>query len=769
MAGCCSRHDVARRWRFATVPFVTFPFTPFPGPFVCGATRRGFSRTHMDVLRPEMRQPTMPQKPSRPTISVLIPAYNAERYVLQSVQSVLAQTYEDFELIVVNDASTDRTLEILSSIRDHRLLVLDNPRNLGIVGSLNRAMSEASGRYIARLDADDLCMPTRFARQVAFLDRNPRTMVVCTEQSVLERGQVRFSRQQADPDPKVLQWMLHVSNPIGHPSTMFRAEVVTELGAYLREEFKYAEDFDFLHRVLRLGEIAALPDYLTIYRQHDQNLTRTRRDEVTRRTTAVLRDVYSALLGSDRTAEATLVAEHLMSGIPFADPTALGRLGGFLSQLVTAFTETYRLSEEQRRKVGLYTGKLWWRTVQTSLRDGQFGVSWRQHASYLYSGETRPSMYQMVRSLVAGLVPDMPKRKSAGPKPATPTANCRLEINGTYLEAVPVPVDDPPSLFVVVDTEAEFDWRENFDRSLTSVNSMRQQFRAQDIFDGYGARPIYVVDYAVASQAEGYGPLREIFDRHGCAIGAHLHPWVNPPFEEALSEHNSYGGNLPAGLEERKLRALVAMIQQSFDISPLFFKAGRYGVGRRTIETLARLGIEVDFSILPLADLRGRGGPDFRFAKAKPYRVGPTRILSVPMTRGQFGLVAPLPPGLHGALRSPMATRFHLPGILSRTHLANTVTLTPEGASAQEQIQLLKSMVGRGYRTFTLHYHSPSLAKHTPYVTSEAELKAFLVNLETVCRFFFQTLGGMPGNPADLVPTALRGKIWPQPVMVASS
>jgi hypothetical protein len=703
----------------------------------------------------------------RPAISVLIPAYNAERYVLQSVQSVLAQTYEDYELIVVNDASTDRTLEILSSVRDCRLLVLNNPSNLGIVGSLNRAMSEASGRYIARMDADDLCLPTRFARQVAFLDYNPQTMLVCTEQSVLERGQVRFSRQQADPDPKVLRWMLHVSNPIGHPSTMFRAQVVTELSAYLREEFKYAEDFDFLHRVLRVGEIAALPEYMTIYRQHDQNLTRTRRDEVTRRTTGVLRDVYSRLFGSDRAGEAALVAEHLMSGIPFADPTALDRLGGFLSQLVATFTETYGLNDEQRRKVGLYTGKLWWRTIQTSLRDGQLGMSWRHHASYLYSGETRPSAYQMVRSLIAGLVPDLPRRKITSTKPAA--CERRLEVNGTYLDAIPVRIDDPPSLFVVVDTEAEFDWRENFDRSLTSVNSMRQQFRAQDIFDHYGARPIYVVDYAVASQAEGFGPLREIFGRHACVIGAHLHPWVNPPFEEAVSEHNSYGGNLPAGLEERKLRALVAMIQQSFDVSPLFFKAGRYGVGRRTIETLARLGIEVDFSILPLADLRGRGGPDFRFAKAKPYRVGPSRILSVPMTRGQFGLLAPLPPQLHGALRSPIATRLHLPGILSRTRLANTVTLTPEGVSAQEQIHLLKSMVGRGYRTFTLHYHSPSLAKHTPYVTSEAELKAFLVNLETVCRFFFETLGGMPGHPADLLPPALRDKIWPQPVMVASS
>jgi glycosyltransferase involved in cell wall biosynthesis len=705
----------------------------------------------------------------RPAISVLIPAYNAERYVLQSVQSVLAQTYEDFELIVVNDASTDRTLEVLSAISDKRLRVLNNSSNLGVVGAGNRALNEATGRYIARLDADDLSLPTRFAKQIAFLDQNPRVLVLGTEQSVLERGEIRFSRQPADADPQILKWMLHVSNPIGHPSTMFRAEVIGDLGVYMREEFKFAEDFDFLHRMLRLGEIAVLPEYLTIHRLHDQNMTRTRRDEVTSRTAAVLGDVFSTLFGSDRTEEAVLVAEHLMSGIPFESPAALDRLGRFLTELVTVFTDTYGLDHEQGRKVKGYTGKLWWRMIQTSLRRGQLHAPLRHHSSFRWNGETRPSVYQVARSLAAGLVPDLPQRVPPLPAPEPTARNCRLEINSTYLDVVPVRVDDPPSLFLVVDTEAEFDWRENFDRSLTSVNSMRQQFRAQDIFDRYGARPIYVVDYAVASQAEGFEPLREIFDRHACAIGAHLHPWVNPPFEEAISEHNSYGGNLPAGLEERKLRALVAMIQQSFGILPLFFKAGRYGVGRGTIETLARLGIEVDFSILPLADLRGRGGPDFRFAEAKPYRVGPSRILSVPMTRGQFGLLAPLAPRLHAALRSPIATRLHLPGILSRTHLANTVTLTPEGASAEEQIQLLKSMVGRGYRTFTLHYHSPSLAKHTPYVTSEAELKAFLVNLETVCRFFFDTLGGMPGNPADLVPPALREKIWPRPVVVTRS
>ncbi len=695
-----------------------------------------------------------------PAISVLMPAYNAEQYILQSVRSVLTQTFEDFELLVVNDASTDRTLEILSDIADHRLRILDNPRNLGIVGSLNRAMSEASGRYIARIDADDFCRPTRFAKQKAWLDQHPDTLIVGAEMSVLERGEIKRSRQPGDPDPSVLRWMMHVSNPVGHVSMMFRAETVRDLGTYLREEFKYAEDFDFSHRVMGMGDITVLPEYLVIYRQHDQNLTRTRRTEMIDRTADVLKGVYADLLGQEHDAEAILVAEHLIAGTPFADQAAVERLGGFLNRLITAFAATYALNEDQLRKVTQYTGRLWWRVILASLRAGHVRIPARYHDSFRWSDETRPPTWQIGRSLASGLFPFHPRLRRFQPRPVPSASNAPLNVNGVTFREVPTYADDPPSLYIVVDTEAEFDWSKDFDRSLTNVSSMRQQVSAQTIFDGYGARPIYLVDYAVASQAEGYEPLRAIFDRRGCAIGAHLHPWVNPPFEEAVSEYNSFGGNLPADLEERKLRTLIATIQRNFGISPLFFKAGRYGVGRHTMDTLARLGFAVDFSILPLADLRTSGGPDFRFAEARPYQVGGGEIISIPMTRGQVGLLAPLPPRLHGTLRTPLPLKLHLPGILSRLHLANTVTLTPEGVSAHEQIRLIQSMTARGFRTFTLHYHSPSLARRTPYVRTEAELASFLDNLKTVCRFFFETLGGLPGNPVDLVPPSMRDRVW---------
>ncbi|MGH7100235.1 MAG: glycosyltransferase family 2 protein, partial [Stellaceae bacterium] len=103
------------------------------------------------------------------TVSVLMPAFNASRFIRQSIASVLGQTFEDFELLVIDDGSTDDTVAMVEQMRDPRLRLLPNPRNLGIVASLNRGIAAARGRYVARFDSDDICRPNRFARQVEFL------------------------------------------------------------------------------------------------------------------------------------------------------------------------------------------------------------------------------------------------------------------------------------------------------------------------------------------------------------------------------------------------------------------------------------------------------------------------------------------------------------------------------------------------------------------------------------------------------------------------
>ena len=700
------------------------------------------------------------------TISVLLPAYNAERYILQSVQSVLGQTYEDFELLVVDDCSTDRTAEVLASIRDPRLRVMRNATNLGVVGTLNRAMGAARGRFIARTDADDYCFPTRFAKQKAFLDGNPGVLLVGTRMFNLENGVVAQNPRVADTDPQVLRWQQQITNRVGHPSMMFRAEVVGRLGTYLREGFKYAEDFDFTHRVLGIGEVAVLPEQLMIYRLHGTNLTRRHKAEMVAKVVLVLQEAYAALLGRDASDEAALVGQHVTSGVPVADRATLGRLGAVLEELLQAFMASSRPAPDQAARMLDHAAAAWWGAAQGAVRNGIVVPAGLGPSRFRLARQARPPLHRFVRSAAGGML-DRSHRLTnwvaskaspvEGPKDGSPTY-----VQGTRLEPAAIHADDPPCLYIVVDTEAEFDWSKDFDRSLTAVSAMAVQERAQAIFDHFGLRPLYVIDYAVASQPEGYEPLRAILDRHACAIGAHLHPWINPPFEEVVSQRNSFAGNLPAQLERRKLHVLCEAIRKNLGVSPLFFKAGRYGLGAHTLETLNELGITVDFSLMPRSDDRAKGGVNFRTVDSRPYRAVSGQVLSVPMTRARLGPLASLPPSFHAAVHSPPMARLGVPGILAHLRLLNTVTLTPEGISAGEQLQLLRTQLRRGYRTFVLHYHSPSLAPgHTPYVRTEADLSGFLRRIKTVCDFFFEETGGMPGNPADLVPQDKRGQLWP--------
>ncbi len=700
------------------------------------------------------------------TISVLLPAYNAESYILQSVQSVLGQTFEDFELVVVDDCSTDGTSGVLASITDPRLRVIRNSVNLGVVGTLNRAMSAARGRLIARTDADDYCLPKRFARQKAFLDEHPDILLVGTRMFNLEDGKVMQNPRVADTDPKVLRWQQHITNRVGHPSMMFRTEVVSRLGTYLREEFKYAEDFDFTHRVLRIGDVAVLPDQLMIYRLHGTNLTRRHRAEMVSKVVAVLAEAYAGLLGPDSGADAALVGRHLVSGIPVSNRAELAQVGTVLDRLLQAFIAANPFSSEQTAQAVAHAAAAWWGAVQTALRNGIVVPAGFGPARFQLAKHTRPPLHRLARSAVVGLLDRNHRianwRDARTSRRAFRRDDSPVHVQGTKLEPAAIQFDDPPCLYVVVDTEAEFDWSKDFDRSLIAVTAMAFQERAQAIFDRYGIRPIYVVDYAVASQPDGYQPLRAILARHACAIGAHLHPWINPPFEEVVSHRNSFAGNLPRDLEKRKLRVLCEAIRNNFGISPLFFKAGRYGLGSHTLETLSELGFAVDLSIMPRSDGRAKGGVDFRSLDARPYHAASGLILSVPMTRAHLGPLAPLAPAVHAAMHSPLMTSLGLPGVLANLGLLNTVTLTPEGITVREQFQLLKTQLRRGYRTFVLHYHSPSLSPgHTPYVRTDADLARFLKRIEAVCSFFFDQIGGMPGHPADLLPQDKRGNLWP--------
>jgi hypothetical protein len=323
----------------------------------------------------------------------------------------------------------------------------------------------------------------------------------------------------------------------------------------------------------------------------------------------------------------------------------------------------------------------------------------------------------------------------------------------------------PPLLMIIVDTEEEFDWNAPFDRMKTGVNSMRAQYQLHEIYDRYGVRPTYVMDYPVASQPEGYVPLKALLAKGQCLIGAHLHPWVNLPHEEEVNDFNSYPGNLPPALERRKLEVLTDTITRNFGQRPTIYKAGRYGLGPQTFRTLSEMGYEVDLSPVPYTDFGQKHGPDFSRVRPNPYWIGaPGGLLTVPLTRGFFGALDAIGAPIDRFLDTPLSQRLMLRGILSRSHLLERSTLTPEGVPVAEHIKLVGAMIARGHRIFSLTYHSPSLEPgHTSYVRTPEDLKLFINSIETFLETFMNRFGGKPTDPLSLRKLLLERMNYAEP------
>ena len=315
---------------------------------------------------------------------------------------------------------------------------------------------------------------------------------------------------------------------------------------------------------------------------------------------------------------------------------------------------------------------------------------------------------------------------------------------------VRTPPSTQPVLLVVVDTEEEFDWSAPFSRANTSVSAMKHVGRAHTVFSRYGIKPTYVMDYPVASQSDGVRPLQELFQSGKCAIGAHLHPWVNPPHSEVVGPAASFTCNLPPDLQADKLRVLVDAVGEQFDRPPRVFKAGRYGIGRATTDILDRMGFQVDNSVCPAMDFTADGGPSFVDFDACPFFLTPA-LLECPCTVDFVGWLGPLGASGHRLAETPSLRRMRAVGVLSRLRAVRRIMLSPEGNTVEEMRTLAQVLYQRGLRVFTLSYHSPSLVPgHTPYVRSQKDLERFLACLDEFCEFFMHELKGRTTTAEEL-------------------
>lgn len=326
--------------------------------------------------------------------------------------------------------------------------------------------------------------------------------------------------------------------------------------------------------------------------------------------------------------------------------------------------------------------------------------------------------------------------------------------NGSGIQFADFSHTDKPMLCVNVDTEEDFQWDKGFSRENISTESLEQLPVSHKIFRNYGIRPTYLVDYPIISDPEATEMLRGWAQADECLVGAQLHPWVNPPYEEVVCTQNSYPCNLNPALEKSKLSILTKAITEAIGTAPRIYKAGRYGLDIRRIAHLAEQGYYVDTSVTPFRSYSGTGGgPDFFGFPSKPFWLETQQdVLFLPATVEMVGLLRHIGrKRLSRHLFSRLASRMHLPGMLARTGLLERIMLTPEGVSEEELLRLLDCMVSDGYKMFCFSFHSPTLMVGcTPYTRNEAELKTFLRRIEVVLDYFFGKLGGVATDPMEL-------------------
>jgi len=214
----------------------------------------------------------------KPIISVIMAVHNGEEYLKSSIDSVLTQTYRNFEFIIIDDASTDLTPVILRkySKKDRRIKIITNPKNVGLTKSLNKGIKIARGEFMARQDADDISLPSRFEKQINYLDSHENVVLLGTSAYIIDKDNTIITKIVPPQSDEKIRKRLYSQNCIFHGSIMFRRKV----GAY-RENFRFSQDYDLYLRALEIGKIETLPEALYMHRFTKEQVSVTRLKEQT--------------------------------------------------------------------------------------------------------------------------------------------------------------------------------------------------------------------------------------------------------------------------------------------------------------------------------------------------------------------------------------------------------------------------------------------------------------------------------------------------------
>ncbi len=288
---------------------------------------------------------------SQPLVSVLMPVYNAEKHLKEAMNSILLQTYQHLEVVIVNDGSTDGSEALLLSYDDPRIRLLVNSENKGLIYSLNYGLSACKGKYVARMDADDICMQERIAEQVAFMEQHPEIGVCgCDYTQFSESGEQSF-RALSDHD-EILSQMIFNSSVV-HPSLMLRRSVLQDFDPVFNPGYHHSEDYELWSKLILQTQFSAVHRLLFRYRIHAAQVTQKHSEQQQLSASRVRKELLGKLGFSYTEQEVDLLSQMAAHRL-FDKKEQLDLLEQFLEKLIAQNDQSKRIAPEIFKKVLSY-------------------------------------------------------------------------------------------------------------------------------------------------------------------------------------------------------------------------------------------------------------------------------------------------------------------------------------------------------------------------------------------------------------------------------
>lgn len=224
-----------------------------------------------------------------PKLTVLMSVFNNENTVRRAVKSILEQSFKDFVFLIIDDSSTDNSLNIIRSFNDRRIRVISNKNNIGLTRSLNTGLKLSSGKYIARLDADDISLPKRLEKQIDFLEKNPDFVLCGTGYHIIDKEGNIIKDIVYDTYSEKLYYDLNFQNIIAHSSVVFKKKEILSSGGY-SIKYRYSQDFDLWQRLTRIGKAWIMPEILMKWNDSKDNISSKNSDQQNKAALEIFKD-----------------------------------------------------------------------------------------------------------------------------------------------------------------------------------------------------------------------------------------------------------------------------------------------------------------------------------------------------------------------------------------------------------------------------------------------------------------------------------------------